>query len=74
MTLKTKTLNLDARLNVIYQNVYGLISPSKHKNIRTKLKKEIMHFCMKTHMTKREHEKLKRQGFENEFSSNMQEG
>lgn len=66
-------------IKILSLNVNGLGNPVKRAKITTKLKKEKMqiNFLQETHLTKAEHEKLKKFGFKNTFyssHSNAQRG
>lgn len=60
-------------LRLMSLNVNGLGNPIKRAKIITKLKKEKMHitFLQETHLTKQEHEKLKRFGYKHTYYSSF---
>lgn len=63
-------------LKVASYNVNGLGSPVKRDKVISKMKKEEVGilFLQETHLTDKEHEKLKRRGYNQEFSSSYKSG
>lgn len=63
--------DLHSMIKFISSNVNGLLSPIKQLKILTKLKRENIDiaFLQETHMTGKDHVKLKRQGFKHVFAS-----
>lgn len=63
-------------LKLISYNVNGLLHPIKRSKILSKLKKEeiMVAFLQETHLTEKEHEKLKRNGFTQVYSSSYSSG
>lgn len=64
-------MNTKQEIKVLSLNVNGLGNPVKRAKTMTKLKKEKSHinFLQETHLSKAEHEKLKKFGFKNTFYS-----
>lgn len=64
------------KINIISYNVNGLLNPIKRNKVLTKMKREQAQivYLQETHLDLKEHEKLKRLGFTNMFSSSYKSG
>ncbi|KAJ0000416.1 hypothetical protein NQD34_012258 [Periophthalmus magnuspinnatus] len=65
-----------SQLTVASYNVNGVLSPIKRSKVLSKMKKEGAEVLLlqETHMNDKEHEKLKRYGYNQEFSSSYGAG